>query len=241
MKTRISIMIIMAMTACSALKADVFLKQKRHTGAYQMMGTTQPAEEVIESIWLTENRIATSSEKQSMLILMDRGLRVLIDHEEKTYTEIPLDMSKMAETDEEAQAMQQMMNTLMQMKVTVRPTGKTRQIGQWKCHQYMQSVETAMGTMNFELWASKEIPIDADLYSRFMSAGLSAMPGMQGAADEIAREFKKIEGVVVQSASNNEIMGQTIESTTVLLEYKTGKAKAGTFEIPKGYRKVNHR
>ncbi|HHS13842.1 MAG TPA: hypothetical protein ENN03_08780 [bacterium] len=151
MKIRIPVLIVLAMMAHLTLKADVFLKQKRYTGAYQMMGTSQPAEEVIETIWLAEDRIATSSDKQSMLILMDRGLRVLIDHEEKTYTEIPLDMSKMAETDEEAQAMQQMMNTLMQMNVTVRPTGKTRQIGQWKCHQYIQTLETAMGNMNFEL------------------------------------------------------------------------------------------
>ncbi|HHS13843.1 MAG TPA: hypothetical protein ENN03_08785 [bacterium] len=67
------------------------------------------------------------------------------------------------------------------------------------------------------------------------------MPGMQSAAEEMAKEMKKIEGVVVQSSSKNQIMGQTIESTTLLLEYKTGKAPAGTFEIPGGYQKVNHR
>ena len=49
---------------------------------------------------------------------------------------------------------------------------------------------------------------------------------------------KEVKGVVVLTKSSNTIMGQKMESSTELLEYKTGKAPASAFTVPqKGYKK----
>ncbi len=222
------------------LTADVFLKQKQHTDAYEVMGQEQPATDLITSVWMTKDKIRSDNEENSFLLRQDREVIYFLDHRKKTYAEMPMDMSKMmpSEDQEQAAMMQNMMKAMMKVEITVMPTGESKKIGKWNCKKYIQKIQMFSGPMESEIWASEEIKIDYDLYTRYGASMFARMPGMQGMMESMLKEMKKMKGVPVLTISKSQVMGQTINSSTELLDVKEGKAPAGIFELPKGYRKA---
>jgi len=222
------------------LTADVFLKQKQHTDAYEVMGQKQPAKDLITTVWMTKDKIRSDNEEKSFILRRDKGVIYFLDHKKKTYAEMPTDMSKMIpSTDQEEGAMfQNMMKSMMKVEVTITPTGESKKIGKWTCRKYIQKMKMFTGPIDSEIWASEDIKIDYDLYTRYAASMFAQMPGMQGMMESMLKEMKKIKGVPVLTTSRSQVMGQTINSSTELLEVKEGKAPANIFELPKGYRKM---
>lgn len=224
----------------TSLQADVYMKQKVTQDAFQMMGKSQPAQSNINEIWITAERIRTDRGTQTIIIDMKENVMLTLDHAEKTITEMPLDFTKAMAgnedvSNEDMQGMQQMMQSMMQMKMTVEPTSEQKKIGDWNCRKYIQTLETAMGNMTTEIWATEEIDINMDVYHKFATAMMAQQPGMQGAADQMMQEMKKIKGVTVLQKSSNQIMGSNISSTSELLEVKEQKIPDDRFAIPSGY------
>ncbi len=225
-----------------AAHADIFIKQKRHTDAVTIMGQTQPAEDVVSEIWITPEGIRSNAPGESTIMLLDRQKIIHINHRDKTYQVHPMGMDKMMEASgggqspEERAAMQGMMKSMMKMDVSVASTGETKTIKGWKCRKYRLVMDTMMGKIVNEVWATEDLKIDQKLYDRLNTAMMASMPGMQQAAGDVQEEMKKIKGVQVNTVSNQQIMGKTRTSTTELLEYKEAKAPAGLLDIPAGYR-----
>jgi hypothetical protein len=220
--------------------ADVFMKNRQHTDAMQIMGQNQPAEDVVETIWLTEKGYRSDNPENSIILSLDPKKMLTLDHSDKTYTKMPLDMNKMmpqgAEQDAEGQAaFQGMMKNMMKMEVTVTATGEKKKIGTWKCKKYIMTMKTFMGDINNEIWATEDLKVDKDLYARMGASMMAGMPGMQASMADMTRELKKIKGVRVYTTVTQEMMGQKIRHTTELLEFKKGKAPVGLFTPPKGY------
>ena len=222
------------------LTADIYMKQKQHTDAFEVMGQKEPAKDLITEVWIAKDKIRSNNEEQSMLILAEKGVTYFMDHANMTYTEMPSDFSKILEgtDDEEAAGMMQMMQGMMKMEVTITPTNETKKIGKWNCKKYLQKIESFMGPMESEIWATEDIKIDMQMYAQYAASAMAKMPGMQAAAEAMMKEMKKIKGVPVLTKASNTVMGQTINSSTELLEAREGKAPAGTFELPKGYKKT---
>jgi hypothetical protein len=224
------------------LHADVFMKQKVHTDPFEMMGKAQPAKDVIQTTWLTTNGIRNDTEEGSMIIKADKNVMIMLNNTQKTYQEIPLDFSAMAKNvakDDEkgAQDFQKMMSGMMKVKLTVTPTNETKKIGVWNCKKYLQQLETPMGPSNTEVWASEDIKVNFELYSKLALSMFAQMPGMKENLDEISKEVKKIKGVSVFSKTSMNIMGKMMNSSTELLEVKDGSAPAGILDVPAGYKK----
>ena len=241
MKIRITAILVMLLMVAS-LQADVYMKQKVTQDAFQMMGQSQPAQSTINETWITADKIRTDRGTQTMIIDMNTNSMTTINHAEKTVTEMSLDMSKaMMESremsEEDKQGMQQMMQSMMQMKMTVQPTGESKKINKWNCKKYIQTLETAMGNLSTEIWASDEIKVDMDVYHKFATAMMAQQPGLQGAVSDMMEEIKKIKGVTVLQTSKNQIMGSNVSSTSELLEVKEGKFPKDLFAIPSGYTK----
>jgi len=234
----------LAMTLTAA-GGDLFMKQKSHTDAYTVMGQNVPASDEIQSIWLSENKVRNDSEKKSFIVRLDKSVQYILDHEKKTYMEVPLNFGEQiakeleGEDAEQAAAAQQMMAAMMKITVTIEPTSERKTIGKWACKKYLQTIQTAMGAMKSEVWATEDIRIDYDMFSKYMSAMTGGMPGMQSGMQDIQKEMKKMKGVPVLTVSNNTVMGAAIKSTVELLEFKEGQAPAGIFELPKGYKKTS--
>lgn len=235
----------------TALHADIFMKQKSHTDGFQMMGQTQPAKDEIQDIWISQDKIRSDSPEQSVILRLDQNKMYMLNHGEKTYAELPLDFgnkvdSKMKEAmegedmdPEQKESMMKMMQGMSEMKVTITPTGETKKIGNWNCQKYIQTMETMMGPTNSEIWATEDLKMDYDLYSKFMAAMSGQGGTLSNMMTDMAKEMKKIKGVPVLTVSSMNMMGASIKSTQELIEFKEGNAPAGIFDLPKGYKKTD--
>ena len=223
-----------------AANADVFMKNRQHSDTTQIMGQNQPAKDVVETIWLTAKGYRSDNPENSIILRLDLKKMLMIDHSDKTYMEMPLDMNKMMpqESGQDAEgqaAFQGMMKNMMKMEVAVTATGETKKIGKWKCKKYIMTMKTFMGVINNEIWATENLTVDKDLYAGMGASMMAGMPGMQASMADMTLELKKIKGVRVYTTVTQEMMGQKIRHTTELLEFKEGKAPAGLFKTPKGY------
>jgi hypothetical protein len=246
MKRFIHIMILTGLLAGS-LKAGVFMKQKQHTDATEMMGQTQPAQDFVQEIWLTEQGFRSDGQGKGIIFKAESGEMIMLDHNQKRFTRMALGKNMMADmmgdADQEgAEAMKNMMQTMMQMTIQVNATGEKKKIKSWSCQKYTMQITMAMGSVQSEIWATEDIQIDPALYKNFSSSMFGMIPGMQQSLDQIQKETQKIKGVQVMTASTIQMMGQPVRSTTELLEVKNGKAPAGLLKIPAGYQeqKMGH-
>ena len=224
--------------------ADIFMKQKHHTGSVTMMGQTQPARDSIQSVWITPDVMRNDSKEASVIIRLDKKTMTMIDHGTRTYTEMPMDMGKAMEqagggkmSREEKEAMAGMMKGMMKFSMTVSDTGEKKKIGSWNCRKYIQKMDMAMGPSRTELWATEDIKVKDDLFARYSAIMMTMQPGLRESMDQVLKETKKIKGVMVQSDTSTTMMGTTVKSSVKLLEFKEGKAPADITAIPKGYRK----
>ncbi len=222
--------------------ADVFMKQKQHTDAMSVMGQSQPAEDVVADIWMTDTKMVSSDEKQKIVFDLKQKTITLADHEQQTVATMPMDFTKMVDQQggdmsaEDKADFQKFMGRMMNIQVSVKPTSEKKKIGKWNCTKYIQTMEMGMGTITSEIWATTDINIDHDLYAQFTTAVMAQMPGVSQNAAAIIKESKKIKGVHVFSIQTTEMMGQSFKSTIELLEVKNGTAPVSAFAMPTGYK-----
>lgn len=238
----IAVLLIFAFMSVPAVSmADIYMKRKRHMDAVKVMGAEQPASDVIEEIWITKKGFRSDDAQKSMMMLTDQQKMIMIDHASKTYFEKAMDMSDMMDqslagkSPEEAAAMQQMMKSMMKMDVTVKPTDEKKEIKGWMCKKYILIMNTLMGAINNEIWATEELKVDQEMYDQLLSSMTSMMPDMSGTIKGLQEEMKKIKGVQVMSITTQNIMNQTQTSTTELMEFKEKQAPKTLFQIPAGY------
>ena len=62
----------------------VYMKQKQHSDAVKIMGTEQPARDMIVESWITTNKMVTMNNKQKTVIDLDKKTITTANHEEKT-------------------------------------------------------------------------------------------------------------------------------------------------------------
>lgn len=190
--------------------------------------------------------------KTSSILLSDKKIIVMIDHNKMQYSEMPLDFDKMfgdaaaaeaGDDPEKAEAMKKMpgfMKNMMKgamgnMSATVTDTGETKKIGDYNCRKYIVEMSMGMGgETKSETWATEDIKID---YSRAFTAANAMMASMPG-FEKIIQEMKKVKGVVVLQTSTIKMMGSEVTSTTELVEATEKSAPAGNYDIPAGYKKV---
>jgi hypothetical protein len=222
--------------------ADVYMKQRRQTDAFRMMGTEQPAVNVVEEIWITPKGVRTDNPEMSTIMLPDEQKIIMIDHQSKTYVEQSTDLAKMMEgmpKDEGAgdhEAMHQMMQQMTKMDVSVTDTGEEKVINGWKSRKYLLAMNTMMGKNTTEIWATEDLKIDKKLYDQLMTKMFSGLPGMQASMETIQKEMEKVKGVQVLSIFTMDMMNQTHKTRTELLEFKPAEASKDLFAVPTGYR-----
>jgi hypothetical protein len=236
-------------------RADIYMKQKTHTDAFQAMGKSQPEKDEVMVLWLGENKFRADQEtaKTSSILMTDKKVICLIDHNKQQYSEMPLDFDKMFEEaaagqagddPEKAEAMKKMpgfMKKMMtgamggEMSAKVTDTGETKKIGDWNCRKYI--IEMSMGkagASKSESWATEDLKIDYTMAFTAANAMMASMPGFE----KIIQEMKKVKGIVVLQTATTKMMGAEVTSTTELLEASEKDAPAGNYDIPAGYKKV---
>jgi len=208
---------------------EVYIQQKSHTDAVEMMGQSQPAKDEISHLWLGEDRMASHGLEQSVIINLKDNKMYMINHQEKIYIEmeLPLDISKYFPP----QFSQMMKN----MTVEVNPTEEMKKIGDWNCTRYDVEVNIMMMVTNQKVWASTEVPFDWKLYSEKMLPKL--IQGTMMLSEDSAEEFMKIKGFQIKTESSMNIMGTEVKSLSEVVEITEKDAPAGTFDPPSDYEK----
>lgn len=222
--------------------SDIYMKQKQHNEAMKVMGhTIQPAQDMIVESWITSSKMVVMHTKQKTIVDIDKKIITMANHENKTIVSMPLDFSKIMDqksgdiSQEEKAEFQKFMG---KTKVTVEETNERKKIGNWNCRKYIQTLEMGMGTVNSEIWATPDIKIDGELYAKYSAGMMALMPGASQNMGTILQEIKKINGVPVYTKQTAHMMGQTINSSVELLEFKEGKAPVNVFDLPTGYKKT---
>jgi hypothetical protein len=224
--------------------ADIFLKQKHHRDSFQIMGQTQPAKDFIQTVWITKDTMRSDSEQNSLIIRLDKQIVDIIDHTKKTYTEMPLNFGKVVDeaigdkaAPEEKQAMSKMIQGMMKFSMTVTDTGEKKKINTWNCSKYIQQIDTVIGPINSELWATQDLKMDYELFAKYNAVILTLQPGLKDSLAQAMKEAKKIQGVTVLTNTTSTMMGAVAKSSVELLEFKEGKAPVDIATLPAGYKK----
>jgi hypothetical protein len=216
------------------LSADVYVKTKTHTDAFEMMGQKQPAKDVTTEQWIAGNKFAQVSESQTMVIDLDKKVIYVIYHGDKTYVEaqLPLDIEKIMPDQLKA------MMAMMKMTATVKPNGESKKIGQWNCKGYDITMNMQMMNMKMKSWVTTDVPFDWKTFRDKMFPHVMKLSGSMGMDDKSLEEFKKLEGFQVGGEVTVSVMGKDMKSTTEVMEINKKAAPAGIYSVPKGYKKV---
>ncbi len=249
-----SLRTVWALLACgffafsTAAHADVYMKYRSHTEAFEVMGRVQPAEETIREVWIGKDRARLDEGEQSTLLDMKTNVLTILDHVEKTYTVVQQGdllgsmqasmeaaMAEEGQTEEGRKAMEMFRGMTEGMmgsfKMSVTETGEKKKIGNWNATKYVVNTTMGVGSSRSEVWATQEIDVDTEIYrtlARMFMAEGSAM-------GDAFKEMEKIRGVHVLTVSTSDVMGAKVKNTEELLEVKQKAAPADHYTVPSGY------
>lgn len=211
--------------------ADFKVVQQHHQDGFTMMGQTQPPSDEEHVTWIGDKRMRMDQGSSSTVVQMDVGKMFVINHDDKTYTEVslPVDISSLLPP-----GMAEQMMAMMKFDVTVTPSDETKKVGEWNAKRYDIKMTSSMMTMNSILWASTETPINVEEYFDLFSKVMSLQPGMEG----MMEQMRQIDGYVVsqEASMSMQFMGDTtVGSTDVVRSIEKIDPPAGTYAPPADY------
>ncbi len=226
---RIAVLALVTVALFLSVKADTLIRQKSHADEFTIMGKKQPARDESQETWIGQDRMATLTKEQAIIVDLAKNVITAVNHHNKTYVEmaLPLDMSKYLPPQ-----FQQMMSAT---KITVSPNGKSQQVGQWKCTGYDTTMEMGPMKMNMVIWASKDLPFDwKPVREKMFPQAVKASMRLNDAG---LQEIMKIEGYWIRTDISMDMMGTPFKSTQEVTEIVTKDAPEGTYSAPADYKK----
>lgn len=218
-------MLLVFIGMAAFLNADYYLKYQMHV---------KPNGDSVQEQWIGKEKIVTISQDTNFIIDMSKKKVFIVTHKDKSYveTDYPVDFSKLLDFPEESKAILSM----MKITVTVNATGQKKKIGKWNCDEFQVNMTMMGQTLTNQVWATKDLPIDWKRYSDLAGMMLGSI---QTFMDTVSiAEFKKIEGITIESEFKGEIMGNSLIVSNKIVELTQKEAPAGIYSPPPGYKKV---
>ncbi|MEA2558741.1 MAG: hypothetical protein QOH06_245 [Acidobacteriota bacterium] len=215
-----------------AAGADTLYTMKSHTDAIKMGSQSQPAKDGTVKVWTAGDRLRRDDGDQTMIFRLDKNRLYLLDHEDKTYSEValPIDLRKMMPKGSEAMADQ--IAAGMKVSVQVAPSDETKKVGQWNARRYDVTVQSAMGMkITTTMWVSKEIEGFAG-FNKMAGTMASLQPG----SGEWVKQLEKIDGFPVLTESQVDALGAKFSTREELVSVETKAPPAGHYDPPAGYK-----
>jgi hypothetical protein len=230
---KVLLMSMVIMILFPFLNAEIYIKTKSHTGAFEIMGQKKPENVAYSEQWITDTRMVHTRLQQTTVVDLDKKVVYIIYHGSKTYVEtpLPLNMKKVLPTEMLA------MMSMWKINARTTPSGETKKIKGWNCKGY--NVDIAMGMMSIKIktWATTDIAINwKNFTEKLYPPLLQAIMG-QGMDEETLNQYLVIEGLQVSSDITLNIMNQEIKSTREVVEIADKPAPPGIFSVPDGYKK----
>jgi len=216
--------------------ADHIIKGKKHTDAFNMMGRSEPEKDEDTTTWLGKDKMRQDVGEVTTLIRLDKNKMYMINHSEKSYSEmdLPFDLEKMLPPEAK-----QMMDA-MDISSSITDTGETQTINNWKCKKYLVEISVSMMGMGMpikmDMWTSKDLGVNLNEFKELYTKTLAANPMFK----DIIQDFEKIDGYPVVTEFSMDMMGaqQKYREEVISVE-KTG-VPAGTYDLAEGYTKTTY-
>lgn len=222
-----------AVLSAPAFCADFVITMAKHTDASKggMPGMpATPAKDSTSVTWIGKDHMRIEDGTSVTLVRADLKKVFMIDMKTKTYStiELPIDLKKYIPA-EYAPMVEQMMG---QVKVTVTPTTETKKVKDWNATKYTVVTTVMGGSVTQDIWATKDIAIDAALWQEMMGT-MQALNPMAGSA--MATEMKKIEGVHVLTERTQSVMGSEMKSKDEVTSIEQKEPVEGFYDVPKDF------
>jgi len=227
------IMSVVALLAAGSAVADFKVVQKHHQDGFSMMGQTQAPTDEEHVTWIGDKKLRMDQGSSSTIVDVVAGKMMLLDHDDKTYTEVdlPVDLAALMPP-----GMAEQMAAMLDFDVTVTPSDETKKVGEWNAKRYDLKMTSAMMSLETVIWASTETPIDQAAFFDLFSVVMSLQPGMDG----MLEQMRRIDGYVVsqEAAMSMKFMGDTtVGSSDVVTSIEKVDAPAGIYDPPAEYAK----
>lgn len=172
-------------------------------------------------VWISGDKLRRDEGRETSYILRtDRGKLYILNHPEKTYSELAVaDLLRIASPPE------------AQLAVKVTATNDTKKVGTWNARKYKVDIRNPMGLhLDTTIWASKDVA-SYQAYNRLASSLASLQPG----AADWARKLETIDGFPVLQEADVEMGGSRFKTREELVSVEMLEAPAGAYDVPAGY------
>ena len=213
--------------------ADHLIKGKKHTDAFNMMGQSQPEKDEDMTTWLGKDKMRQDVGDVTTLIRLDKNKMYIINHSDKTYSEMDLPFNLEEMLPPEAK---QMLDA-MDISSSITDTGETQTINDWNCKKYLVEISVSMMGMGMPIkmimWTSKDLGINLNEFKELYAKTLAANPMFK----DFIQDFEKLDGYPVLTEFSMDMMGTEQKYREEVLSVEKTGAPAGTYELLEGYTK----
>lgn len=227
-----AILIIIALVSSAPLaQADHLIKGLKHTDAFSMMGQSQPEKNEEMTTWLGKDKMRQDVGDATTLIRLDNDKMYIINHADKTYSEIDLPFNFEEIIPAEAK---QYFDT-MDISTSITDTGETQAIHDWDCKKYLVEISVSMMGMDMpiemDMWTTKDLGVDLNEFKKLYAKTMAANPMFQ----DLIQNFDKLDGYPVLTEFTMDVMGAQQKYREEVTSAEKKDAPAGTYDLPEGY------
>lgn len=240
MKYRSNLLVLMVLTLVvfflpHRVNADHVIKKVKKTTETVMDGTRDKSTNENGTIWISKNKMRQDDgDATSIIIRIDKNKVYILNHTEKTYSEmdIPVDLEKNL-TQEAKQIIK-----VMGISSSVIKTEETRVIKGWKSQKYAADISVSMMgmemPMTMEIWASRDTGINLKSFHKFYAVLLSINPFTR----DLKEDLQKIDGYPVLTEIVMKVKCVETRSQEEVISVEERKIPRGTYDLPSEYTRV---
>lgn len=219
-----------ALAAASAPAASAAADTLVTLTSRETRGGDGPPREGSVAIWIGEEAIARD-DGRSNAILRD-GELVLVDHESRSYSVLPLPADVGAMIPPEMRELAGQMMQMMRMEAEITPTDERRTIGRWQARRYQVQLTNAMGVaVAMDLWQSEEVDVPAERVKALSRALGEVQPGGGGWVAALTA----LPGFPVLQETRIAVGGDEVTNREELVSIERKPAPAGAYAPPAEY------
>jgi Domain of unknown function (DUF4412) len=214
--------------------ADLLLAIKGHADGFRIGGQVQEPRDSEAKIWFTTDRMRRDEGSLTVLVRQDRRKLYLINHTDRTYSELdlPVDWKKMVPPGDQDSFSRYLEDN--QIKAAVHPGTETRKIHDWSAHRVDVELSNQHGLkMSTQMWLTKDLP----LYQAYnqMSGTLASL---RANAVDWSQKVSQLDGLPVYQETVVSVGPTSAKSREELVSATTVQPPAGTYDVPKGFTAV---
>jgi len=229
-----TIFVLLAFLFPHTAHADHIVKKTKQTTKTVINGQSQNSNETSGTTWLSKNKMRQDEGDSTVIIRLDKKKLYIIDHADKTYSEMDLPVKLEENLSSEARQIIQVMN----ISSSVTETREIREIKAWKSQRFLADISISMMGMDMpmtmEIWASKETGIDLRTFHKFYAVLLSMNPFTK----DLVEEIQKIAGYPVITKISMRVKGVETISQEEVISIEETKTSKGIYDLPSGYTQI---